>query len=130
MEAALKGAANSTINKTGIVLKDLKIRNCNNYVNNVVKTNSYIDRLMKLISIGDAYVIFPGGTGTHLEIAALMALMQRDIIKIKPVACFGDQWNEVLQTIAFYSESAIEVFDSIKHFSDPYETADFIISNV
>ncbi len=130
MEAALKGTENPNAKKTGIVLNDPKLGNCNAYVNNVVKTNSYIDRLMKLIDIGDAFVVFPGGTGTHLEIAALLALMQRDIINKKPVVCFGSQWNEVLQTFAFYSESAIDIINSVKHCDDPFEAANYIISQL
>ena len=114
MEAALKGADSYSTRKIGVVLKDETKNKVNSFVNEIIKVDSYLDRLKKLLDEADIYIILPGGSGTLLEFAAAWALIERDYCKNKLIICLGEQWAEVMQTVGFYSEKAL---DSFKHIS-------------
>jgi uncharacterized protein (TIGR00730 family) len=103
MEAVLEGAENFDIRRIGITLRHSEGREKNRYVNEEIRRDTYLDRLSKLIDIGDGFIIFPGGRGTLLEIAAVLALSQRGIIK-KPIICVGKQWQELNSIMNKYSD--------------------------
>ena len=110
MEAASKGCGDSSTDRIGVILEDSEP---NPYINKVVKTNSYFERLIKLIEIGDSYLVLPGGSGTLLEIAAVWALKDRNLLGDKIIVTIGDMWNEIKQIIGFYNENIVEHFDTV-----------------
>ncbi len=101
MEGALKGASECNIKRIGITTNIFKNKKPNSYVNSLIKTDNYFDRLKILIDIADAYIVFPGGSGTLLEFSFLLALKERNIINNKPMICIGEQWKKVLRDIGF-----------------------------
>jgi uncharacterized protein (TIGR00725 family) len=126
MEAALKGASQFGVERIGITTVFFENRVVNQFVKTEIKTQSYLDRLLKLLEIGDAYIVLPCGTGTLLELSAAWAFLERGIIRNKPVVCIGEQWLEVLQTLSFYSESALESTKYIKHVDNAVDAITFI----
>ncbi len=93
MEASAKGASYSGVQRIGVVFKNYN-QNVNKYITKIIETSSYIDRLNKLIEIGDLFFIFEGETGTLLEFAALLALSKRRLSQ-KNVFCIGKQWKKL-----------------------------------
>lgn len=127
MEAVLRGAKDYNIRRIGVTTDFFKNRQPNEYINEEIRLNDYFNRLNKLIEIGDAYIIMPGETGTLLEFAAVWALKEKGVMKEnKPIVCYGDQWNEVIQTMSFYSEALLER----SYLIDYAETIDDVIDNV
>ncbi|MBN2572521.1 MAG: LOG family protein, partial [Ignavibacteriales bacterium] len=57
------------------------------------------ERIEKLIEIGDAYIILPGGTGTFLELAMVWESFNKNILKIKPVSCLGEMWKKIVDVM-------------------------------
>ena len=55
--------------------------------------------LLKLIAMGDGYVILRGGTGTLLELAAVWEMMNKGTIGRKPIVTLGEFWNGVIGTL-------------------------------
>lgn len=108
MEAALKGASESNTNRIGVLTNFYSDKTPNEYVQESIYTITYLERLQKLIEIGDAYVILPGGTGTLLELSAIWSLKNRKILKSQPFITFGEQWHELVQTMSFFSEEIID----------------------
>lgn len=129
MEAALKGAFVSNSDCIGVTTNYFKNREKNKFVKTEIRTETYLNRLEKLIDIADGYIIFPGGTGTLLELAAVWTLRFRGVTN-KPIACVGEQWQEVIQTMCFYSEKTIEEIPLLSHFEEAKDAADFIINQL
>lgn len=108
MEAALKGAKDSQVRRIGITTEIYPDKKPNQYITELINEGSYIDRLLKLIDIADAYLILPGGTGTLVELAVVWALKSRNLCQDKQLIVMGEQWQEALEVLKFYSESMIE----------------------
>lgn len=124
MEAAFV-SCNDNVKKIGVIIENTEP---NKYVNEIVKTKDYINRLLKLLELADAYIVLPGGTGTFLEFAAVWSLTEREIIKDKPLITVGEMWNELIQTMAFYNESIIEHFDKVATTETAEDAAFFVIT--
>lgn len=69
MEAAARGAHEAGGHTVGVTA-GIFDRRANKWIKEVVSTNTLVERLLKLIELGDAYVLLRGGTGTLLELAA------------------------------------------------------------
>lgn len=126
MEAGLKGASHTNVKRIGVVSEFFKDREPNKYATEVVKVKDYCDRLHYMINNADAYIIFPGGTGTLLELASVWAFLERGIIKNKYILCFGEQWKEVLEVMAFFSEKSLDSMSLINHSSNVEEAISMI----
>lgn len=127
MEAALKGAYHLNVRKIGVTTRFYPDKNRNPYVVEEIQTETYIERLLKLLELGDAYIVLPGGTGTLAEFAIIWAFKSRGIIGDKPFACLGEQWNEIAQTMAFYSDSVVDNLSFIKIVESPDDAIDFVL---
>jgi uncharacterized protein (TIGR00730 family) len=126
MEAVLKGASKRNVRRIGITTDFYPDKSKNEYVAEEIRTKSYYDRFIALIESGDGYVVLPGGTGTLAEFASIWALKSRGIIGNKPLVCIGEQWNEVIQTMAFYSETVVNNLSFVKIVDSAQDAVDFI----
>lgn len=107
MLAVSRGAANYDGKSTGIIWQGYN-RNPNNYLTAVIECESYYDRLIKLVESSDIYVVFPGGSGTLMELATVWALSERNLLSRKLVITIGEQWRELIQLVSFYNEHSFE----------------------
>lgn len=131
MEAVLRGAANYNVRRIGVTTDFYKNKKPNQYINQEIKLNDYISRLIKLIEIGDAYIVMPGETGTLLEFAAVWAFKEKGIFTTnKPIVCFGEQWNEVIQTMSFYSEALLERSNLLYSAENVQDVINYISENI
>lgn len=126
MEAVMKGASRYGVKRYGIATNFYEGKKVNIYVSDEIKIDTYLNRMIKLISLGDAYIVFPGGTGTLLELSAIWALSDRGIIQNKPIAVLGEQWQEVTQTIGFYNEKVLDSLLLLKYFDLAEKAAEYI----
>jgi len=62
-----------------------------------VETKNYLERTMKLLELGDAYVIFRGGTGTISEFGMAWGLARLYFGHHKPLILYGEFWNEIIK---------------------------------
>ena len=72
-------------------------RDPNNPMDMEIKTPNYLERTLKLLELGDAYVIFRGGTGTISEFGMAWGLARLYFGHHKPLVLYGDFWNEVVK---------------------------------
>ena len=98
MEAVCNGAKSANGKTIGITI-DYPGSKPNEYVDENVVMPNWVERLMELIAIGDAYVVLKGGSGTLAEISAVIEMMNKNIMKTKPVIFFGDFWKDVIVTL-------------------------------
>lgn len=74
------------------------------YVGNVpdteVVTTNYIERMFKLMEVGDMFVIFKGGSGTISEFGTAWVLSKLYYGHHKPFILFGSFWAEITTLLA------------------------------
>ena len=73
-------------------------RDPKNPLDQVIETKNYLERTLKLLELGDIYVIFRGGTGTISEFGMAWGLARLYFGHHKPLILYGDFWNEVIKT--------------------------------
>lgn len=99
MEAAFKGASKFDVNRIAITIKVLN-KEPNEFATTIFETDNYLDRLLKLMEIGDLYLLFPGASGTLLEFSYILAMKERKFID-KTLICYGKQWRKILKLIGY-----------------------------
>lgn len=65
----------------------------------IIKGN-YVERTLELLSLGDAYVVFNGGTGTVSEFAMAWGLARLFFGRHKPLILYGEWWHEIMEAFA------------------------------
>ena len=101
MLAAAKGAIEADGEVIGVTCSAFKNSRANKYVSREVVTSSLDERLDKLIQLGQAYVVLPGGTGTLLELAKVWELKNKGFLKAeKPIILLGGFWKPLVDSIA------------------------------
>ena len=95
MEAASKGAVEGGGQAIGVTV-NLWNRNTNTYVTEEIKCNTLLERIDKLIELGDGFAVLQGGTGTLLELAAVWEYINKGIMETKPIACYSTIWKKIV----------------------------------
>ncbi len=101
MKAATLGAKSVGGKTIGITFypKDIPVfegRDETNTVDELVVTNNYLERTLKLLETGQIFVIFNGGTGTISEFAMAWGLARLYFGHHKPLILYGDFWQEII----------------------------------
>lgn len=102
MEAVSRGAHEAGGHVIGVTV-DVIARNFeripNEFVKQEVRTAALLERIDKLIELGDAFVVLPGGVGTLLELSAVWNLAVLRALQDKPIVIVGSGWHSVLTTM-------------------------------
>lgn len=72
-------------------------RDMTNPLDKEIKTPNYLRRTLKLLELGDVYVIFRGGTGTISEFGMAWGLARLYFGHHKPLILYGSFWNNVVR---------------------------------
>lgn len=103
-------------------------RSPNRWLDEQIHVPTLIERLMRLIELGDAYVVLKGGTGTLLELAAVWEFINKTLILEKPIIVIGDFWNSVIETLKeeLLWEGVGDCTRFIHHMASPTECSEFL----
>ena len=104
MEAVSAGAKSADGKTIGITMDSVSATP-NEYLDENVIMPNWVERLMELVAIGDAYVVFKGGSGTLVEISALLEMMNKKIMKEKRIIFYSKFWGKVIDTVRDESKS-------------------------
>ncbi len=104
MEAISRGAKQAGGFVTGITVKGRNTEP-NPYVDKNIAANNLMERILKLIDIADAYIVFKGGTGTLLEISAALELMNKKAMAEKMMIFYGEHWKGAINSLNSDSEN-------------------------
>ena len=73
------------------------------YIGNIpdqeIVTTNYIERMFKLMEMGDIFIMFKGGTGTISEFGTAWVLAKLYFGCHKPFILFGDFWIEIIDVM-------------------------------
>jgi len=109
MLASAKGATAAGGKTIGVTCTAFGRKGPNKYIEKNLSTDSLPQRLQKLIELGDAYIVLPGGTGTLLELAEVWELKNKHFINpTKPIILLGDFWKPLLDTVASADEKSLD----------------------
>jgi len=75
-------------------------RDATNPLDQEIIVSDYVLRTLKLLEMGDAYIVFNGGTGTISEFGMAWGLARLYFGHHKPLILYGTFWHDVLETIA------------------------------
>jgi uncharacterized protein (TIGR00725 family) len=69
------------------------------YLDQEIKTATYLERTLRLIALGDAFICFNGGTGTISEWGMAWGLARIYYGRHKPLILYGEFWNGIVDVI-------------------------------
>jgi len=72
----------------------------NNKADKEIVMNNYLDRTLKLLELGNAYVVMNGGTGTLSEFGMAWGLAKLYLGHHKPLILYGAFWHEIVEALA------------------------------
>lgn len=98
MEASARGAKEAGGTTIGVVAEFFSVQS-NPFIDRTIVVKSLADRLMKLIELGDGYVVLRGGTGTLVELATVWEYVNKRVIEEKPIVVVGSFWSGVIKTL-------------------------------
>lgn len=74
-------------------------RDPKNPIDEEIKTSNYVERTLKLLEVGDVYLVFRGGAGTISEFGMAWELGHLYFGHHKPVILYGKFWHKVLDVL-------------------------------
>lgn len=104
MRASSEGAKKENGKVIGVTFypKDIALfegRDQNNPIDEEIVTQNYLERTLKLLDVGQVYIVFKGGTGTISEFGMAWGLARLYFGHHKPLILYGKFWENI--TAAF-----------------------------
>lgn len=96
-------------------------RDKSNPVDEEIKTNNYLERTLKLLDVGQAYVIFKGGTGTISEFGMAWGLARLYFGHHKPLILYGKFWENIMAAFMANMRMRPEEFQVYRVVNSPEE---------
>jgi uncharacterized protein (TIGR00730 family) len=102
MRAVSEGARDAGRPAVGVTFypKDManfEGRDKDNPLGEEIVTKNYLERTLKLLELGDVYVVFKGGTGTLSEFGMAWGLARLYFGHHKPLILYGDFWHNIIK---------------------------------
>lgn len=129
MDAVSKGVVEKGHEAIGITVNIFGAKVSEHLTKNV-ECNSLFERIEKLISYGNAFIILRGGTGTLLELSVLWEMINKNLLDEKLVACHGEMWKPIISTIDDRMKFEGRIHGMIFHSNNIQQCADYIISKL
>src|SRR5258708_2825752 len=83
-----------------------------NYADEHFEEANYILRTKKLLELGNAYIIFNGGTGTISEFAMAWGVARLYFGHHKPLILYGDFWHPIMEGFKKYMKVRTEEYET------------------
>jgi len=92
-----------------------------NYADEHFEEANYILRTKKLMELGDAYIVFNGGTGTISEFALSWGVARLYFGHHKPLILYGDFWHTIMDDFKKYMKVRKEEYEVFTIVTNPSE---------
>jgi len=91
-----KSAGGKTIGVTWYKWEKPIYKGANEFVDEEIVAESLFERIDIMLKKADAFIVLPGGTGTLLELSAVLEHLNKGLIDPKPIIMLGDFWKPAL----------------------------------
>jgi uncharacterized protein (TIGR00725 family) len=98
MEAVSRGAREAGGATIGVTSRVFRAR-ANAWIAEEVRVASWQDRLFELMRRAQGYVVCRGGTGTLVELAVAWEMLNKGLMRGKPLAVLGPFWLPVIDRV-------------------------------
>lgn len=130
MEASSRGAREGNGHTIGVTVKTFG-GSPNPYVIEEIRTSNLFTRLEKLMTLGNAYVVFRGGMGTIAELCLAWNLVQmRQFGSPRPIVLIGEFWNPLLNNWMKTTDIAVSDYKLLKVVSKAEEVIQTLKSKI
>ena len=131
MKAATLGAKSVNGKTIGVTFypKDIPVfdgRDDENKVDELIVVDNYLERTLKLLEIGQVFIIFNGGTGTISEFGMAWGLARLYFGHHKPLILYGNFWQEIIFAFTRGMYIRPEERQVFKIVNDPIQVIDVI----
>jgi uncharacterized protein (TIGR00725 family) len=120
MEAICKGAKSAGGKTMGVTLNNPGLHP-NEFIDDNVVMENWVERLMEMIALGDRYLILSGGSGTLVEISTVLEMMNKHLMKEKKIVFYSDFWKPVIELLKIDSPRMKEIIERNVFFADTDE---------
>ncbi|PIQ88211.1 MAG: hypothetical protein COV73_00015 [Candidatus Omnitrophica bacterium CG11_big_fil_rev_8_21_14_0_20_43_6] len=91
-----KSAGGKTIGVTWYKWEKPIYKKANAFIDEEIVADCLFERIDIMLKKSDAFIVLPGGTGTLLELSAVLEHLNKGLIDPKPVIMLGNFWKPVL----------------------------------
>lgn len=106
MEAASRGARQAGGQVLGVTSPVFQESEPNDWIGEVLTEEDLFTRTRRLIHLADAFLVYPGRSGTLSEVFFVWALVRARQAPPRPVALVGERWGRLLEI--FVREDILE----------------------
>jgi uncharacterized protein (TIGR00730 family) len=96
---AMEGQVNSRSRSFGLAIHLPFEEAANPFVNKVFRHRTFFSRLHHFIRLSSAFIVFPGGIGTALELFMVWQLLQVKHVAGHPLILVGTMWDGLIEWI-------------------------------
>jgi uncharacterized protein (TIGR00730 family) len=93
---AVEGQAESHARSFGLAIHLPNEEGANPFVNKVFRHRTFFSRLHHFVRLSSAFIVFPGGIGTALELFMVWQLLQVKHVTEHPLILVGTMWNGLI----------------------------------
>jgi uncharacterized protein (TIGR00730 family) len=94
---AMEGQVDSHARSFGLAIHLPTEEQANPFVNKVFRHRTFFSRLHHFVRLSSAFIVFPGGIGTALELFMVWQLLQVKHMREHPLILVGTMWNGLLE---------------------------------
>lgn len=98
MEAVSRGAKEAGGKTIGITAEFFR-SHANEWVEKEIRVKTWQERLFELVRHGHGFVACPGGTGTLVELAVVWEMLNKSVMKLRPLVVLGEFWQPVISRV-------------------------------
>lgn len=98
MEAVSRGAREGGGEAVGVTSRAIRAK-ANRWVTRDVQVANWQERLFELVRLGQGYAVCRGGTGTLVELAVVWEMLNKGLMRSKPLAVLGSFWVPVIEQV-------------------------------
>jgi uncharacterized protein (TIGR00730 family) len=98
MEAVSRGAKEAGGRTLAVTAQSFSSR-ANPWIDEEIRVDTWQERLFELIARGHGYVACPGGTGTLVELAVVWEMLNKGVMRKRPMIVLGDFWQPVIECV-------------------------------
>ena len=98
MEAVSRGAKEAGGRTLGVTAKSFSSR-ANKWIDEEIRVTNWKERLFELVKRGHGYVECRGGTGTLVELAVVWEMLNKGVMKRRPLVAMGDFWQPIVNRV-------------------------------